>query len=507
MSESGREVVEHVLESSVIPSHSEPDKDQQRETLITPRVEFDHRPQRSHRDNNASITSTDDLLTLGEPHHHDNVRHIGGELYMSSDLTPQRVTPLVSLMTTVLGVLLVFTTAYTLGDQYSFYQLLFGGGVTHLLSQVCTTLLFFWGVGEAMRLLIQIKEERAAVYGAEHTLTQTHLSHKTPLARLFSAEVTRGVDSSKDYVEARDLVTATREGILDQLSAQERGVQAAMWLIPLSGFLGTVLGMSATIARFDELFNPANGGKLLGLTQLAPAIQGLGTAFDTTLLALALVIPLKLLLVLTQSLGERLAHELEFKVAAPLLDQISSTEERSTPSDSSIDTSYIEEQLTRLSAQSNHLNLMIGETAQVLGTLRDQLTQHPVWSPQIQQEWRMGIEQAVHDGVAHASLHALQTDAHSTIETAVHYLTEQQDVIQRQLNDVQVSLEAPLIIQRDMSHNTPQHTPQYTPPQTSPLTSPSESASPHPTSSLSSKETTTPRFPKRSSHRPLKRRS
>ena len=52
-----------------------------------------------------------------------------------SDFTPHRVTPLVSLTTTLLGASLVFITAYLLGDQSPLYQLLIEGGTPHFLNK------------------------------------------------------------------------------------------------------------------------------------------------------------------------------------------------------------------------------------------------------------------------------------------------------------------------------------------------------------------------------------
>ena len=156
-----------------------------------------------------------------------------------------------------------------------------------------------------------------------------------------------------------------------------------------------------------------------------------------------------------------------------------------TPTEVIVDTTHIEEQLTRLSAQSSQLNLMLGETAQVLGTLRDHLTHNPIWSAHAQREWRTGIEQAIHDGIAHASLQTLQDTRHSGLKTAVQNLTEHQYLIHQQLNDVQAALDAPLVIQR----NLPQGTAQTSISSAVPESQPSHESH------------------QRSAHRPLKRRS
>jgi len=68
-------------------------------------------------------------------------------------------------------------------------------------------------------------------------------------------------------------------------------VQGFVWAIPVLGFIGTVLGLSQSIGAFSQVL--AGGGDVSSLTNgLREVTAGLGTAFDTTLLALvaALVI-------------------------------------------------------------------------------------------------------------------------------------------------------------------------------------------------------------------------
>jgi biopolymer transport protein ExbB/TolQ len=59
-----------------------------------------------------------------------------------------------------------------------------------------------------------------------------------------------------------------------------------MWAIPILGFIGTVLGLSIAIGNFSVVLqkNQAEGGGLI--ESLKGVVGGLGTAFDTTLIAL-----------------------------------------------------------------------------------------------------------------------------------------------------------------------------------------------------------------------------
>ena len=108
----------------------------------------------------------------------------------------------------------------------------------------------------------------------------------------------------------------------DRLESEYRGVTAVMWLMPLSGFLGTVIGMSAAIASFDTVIASAG----VDLKSLAPAVTGLSTAFDTTLVALALVVPLKLAEVLSERRDHRLLDEVDHLVGVGLIDRVELSE-------------------------------------------------------------------------------------------------------------------------------------------------------------------------------------
>lgn len=84
------------------------------------------------------------------------------------------------------------------------------------------------------------------------------------------------------------------------------------WGIPILGFLGTVIGIGASVGQFDGLLSDVQDIDNLrrGLTQVT---AGLGTAFDTTLLALSI----SLLVALPLTLVERQEQQL-----LSLIDQI-----------------------------------------------------------------------------------------------------------------------------------------------------------------------------------------
>ncbi len=73
-------------------------------------------------------------------------------------------------------------------------------------------------------------------------------------------------------------------------------VQYLIWLLPSLGFLGTVWGMTQALVTFQDAVSFRGGGSDLAFkTSLGETAQGLGVAFHTTLVGLAMVIPVLLI--------------------------------------------------------------------------------------------------------------------------------------------------------------------------------------------------------------------
>jgi len=83
-----------------------------------------------------------------------------------------------------------------------------------------------------------------------------------------------------------------------------------LWAIPLLGFIGTVLGMSNAVGSFDQVLGNADNveGLKNGLTQVT---SGLGTAFDTTYLALVISVIFAFPLNSIERREERLLNQID----------------------------------------------------------------------------------------------------------------------------------------------------------------------------------------------------
>jgi biopolymer transport protein ExbB/TolQ len=110
------------------------------------------------------------------------------------------------------------------------------------------------------------------------------------------------------------LETGSSVKVLDALESETERFELALqssftlpriltWCIPILGFLGTVIGIGSSVGQFDGLLGDVQDIDNLrrGLTQVT---AGLGTAFDTTLLALSisLIVALPLAMVERQEL-------------------------------------------------------------------------------------------------------------------------------------------------------------------------------------------------------------
>lgn len=107
---------------------------------------------------------------------------------------------------------------------------------------------------------------------------------------------------------------STAEAERDTIASEATHMRTTLVVntIPVLGFIGTVLGLGLAIAGFSEFLKQ---GSNLEMSQITSSLQevtgGLGTAFDTTLLALLLQLMMQFPLVSVQRREENLLVEIE----------------------------------------------------------------------------------------------------------------------------------------------------------------------------------------------------
>jgi biopolymer transport protein ExbB/TolQ len=91
-----------------------------------------------------------------------------------------------------------------------------------------------------------------------------------------------------------------------------------VWAIPILGFLGTVIGIGSAVGQFDTFISNAEDIDVLrdGLAQVT---GGLGTAFDTTFLALTISLVVMLPLAAVERLEQRLLTRIDLLLRHALL--------------------------------------------------------------------------------------------------------------------------------------------------------------------------------------------
>ncbi len=227
-------------------------------------------------------------------------------------------TELLPILLALLGTAGVFLLLKRLVSEDSgLYALLFERGWLQLV----TTALFFWGLGHVIRRFLRQIGEASALNEGETLVRGASLKPNeiaelmhclSPLKKSLVGPILSNVLSYfSAYRPSRDEVMQVAgqqiDWAQDRVDAEYKALNATMWLLPLSGFIGTLIGMSSAIDGFKEVLQ--NGGN--AFSDLGPALSGLTTAFDTTLLALLFVIPLKICETFLHRRDQKLMREID----------------------------------------------------------------------------------------------------------------------------------------------------------------------------------------------------
>jgi hypothetical protein len=113
---------------------------------------------------------------------------------------------------------------------------------------------------------------------------------------------------------ATQIVDEDAAGALAASEASYSIPRVMVWAIPLMGFIGTVIGISAAVAGFSGFLQQAEEIEQIK-TAIGGVTTGLAVAFDTTLVALALSVGVMLPLVLFERLETRLLSAIDSLVS------------------------------------------------------------------------------------------------------------------------------------------------------------------------------------------------
>lgn len=101
-------------------------------------------------------------------------------------------------------------------------------------------------------------------------------------------------------------------------------IKFMVWIIPIAGFIGTIIGMSSSIGAFDSVLSGIGETGFSSVGQnLGQVTGGLSTAFDTTFIALVLSAILNFLVNVTQRKEESLMSDIEEFVINHIINKFS----------------------------------------------------------------------------------------------------------------------------------------------------------------------------------------
>ena len=207
------------------------------------------------------------------------------------------------------------------------------------LIQYATILFFFWGISILVLKVRYLRREAPAFdfellqIGENILIRQSDARQyirkirMLPVAqreRLLTNRVWRALVQFKLLGSAQKVGDLLRyQGEIDSEHAESSYgfLRFIIALVPILGFLGTVLGISAAVAGFSGVL--ATAGEVSSIkSALKEVTSGLATAFDTTLLALAMSAVLMLGQTVTQGTEESLLARIENYCMDNLLDRL-----------------------------------------------------------------------------------------------------------------------------------------------------------------------------------------
>jgi biopolymer transport protein ExbB/TolQ len=136
-------------------------------------------------------------------------------------------------------------------------------------------------------------------------------------------------------------------------------VKVLLWAIPILGFIGTVIGMSQAVGSFESVLGNSDNvdGLKAGLTTVT---TGLGTAFDTTYLALVISVLLAIPINSTERSEDQLLNAIDTRVRDAVL-VLSPTGESAGSSPGGTTRTGGHAVLAPLNLQSSELGALINE--------------------------------------------------------------------------------------------------------------------------------------------------
>lgn len=195
----------------------------------------------------------------------------------------------------------------------AFYGALFGAATQFPLAQKFTdrgwtpyaaVLLAFWSASVLVGKLIGVRRRQRSLgesfvpanavldtpEGIENTITASAAMAAEVKDVILGRRIRRALEHFKatwSVGEVSDLLREESQSDFDAMQSSYMLVRMFVWMIPILGFIGTVIGVSDAVGGFASFLSVAQEVDEI-TTALTKVTQGLGVAFDTTFVALVL---------------------------------------------------------------------------------------------------------------------------------------------------------------------------------------------------------------------------
>jgi biopolymer transport protein ExbB/TolQ len=180
-------------------------------------------------------------------------------------------------------------------------------------TQYAVCLLFFWGAAilliKWLKLSLQVRSLKIQIVPDDPSFTLSPMTTNDVLASMHRQvddpqaftlfnRIRRALLSLKNMGRVSDVDTVMRaqaDGDANLVESSYSLVRTFLWAMPVLGFIGTVVGLSAAIGGFSDTLSGAS--EMVAVRdKLKIIVQDLAVAFDTTFLALIATLILQLLM-------------------------------------------------------------------------------------------------------------------------------------------------------------------------------------------------------------------
>lgn len=253
----------------------------------------------------------------------------------------------------------IYAIAFPFQDSY-LGSILWQRGPTQFFTTWGTAIVAYYCVQKLRKVNQQQKYNSQVDFYPEASLADPQSSEvqelETQLSNLQGIMARRARRVLTAYMQSGDQETASEQFIDDSETYSNASTlsysfpKILLTVIPLTGFVGTVLGIGNAVRGFTNVLGGSQGTEEL-VDALGGVTAGLGTAFDTTFLALVLSVPFLIFQTVVEQRETRLLQSVDTAITENLISRFDQGQGESAPVTEASFREGIEEAVEELGTQ------------------------------------------------------------------------------------------------------------------------------------------------------------